>query len=289
MDLSIILLNYKQSGLLRQSIRGIVNSQPGLNYEIIVVDNNSNDGSLSMVTNLFSEEFVRKMELASGQKIIVPPIITIQSEINGGFGYGHNLGIKKARGKYILILNPDIAVAAGVFEKMFEFIEGHSEIGIIGPKLIYPDGSIQDSCRRFPTSLTPIYRRTVFGRLPFAKKVTDNYLMADFDHDSVQEIDWLFGACLMIRKSILDEVGFFDERFFMYFEDLDLCRRFWERGFKVVFLPTVELVHYHQRFSAEKNGISGIFSPGGRIHLISGIKYFFKYLGKELPKRGLDK
>ena len=289
MDLSIILLNYRQKGLLKQCLKGILAAQPRLDYELIVVDNDSGDGSLAMVNDFLEKSAATTLPpWASVQPLAVPPLVTIAAESNKGFGAGHNLGLSRARGKYILIVNPDIAVEAGALEAMFNYLERHAAIGILGPKLLNPDGTIQYSCRRFPNSLIPLYRRTVFGRLPFAKKAIDRYLMADFDHQAIAAIDWLFGACLMIRKSALEKVGNFDERFFMYFEDLDLCRRFWAAGYQVVFYPEVRLVHYHQRFSAERGGIWGVFSRGGRIHLISGIKYFLKYLGQELPARGLD-
>lgn len=286
MDLSIVILNYKQKGLVKQCIKGIVTAQPNLNYELIIVDNNSGDGTLDMVRKMFSadsNEIQLQPELPILKKLKIPPIKTIQSDTNGGFAMGNNLGINQADGRYIMILNPDIAVVPGALEKMINFMESDKQIGIIGPRLINPDGSVQYSCRRFPSLLTPIYRRTFMGRLLFAKKPLSDYLMKDFDHEESREVDWLFGACLLIRKSVLDKVGFFDERFFMYFEDLDLCRRFWQAGFKVVYFTEVEMVHYHQRLSAEHNGILGIFSRGGRIHFESGIKYFAKYLGSKLP------
>jgi hypothetical protein len=289
MDISIILLNYKSSGLLKQALKGIICSQPQLDYEIVVVDNNSGDGSLEMAKGLFSPEYVRKLEISLDRQISLPPIKTIQSPINGGFSYGHNLAIKESSAKYILVLNPDIAIETGVLEKMMAYLEAHPDVGVIGPKLINPDGTIQYSCRRFPNSLIPLYRRTFVGKLPFAKKSVHNYLMSDFDHEGTIEVDWLFGACLLINRRALDQVGLFDQRFFMYFEDLDLCRRFWEKNFKVVFFAEIRLVHYHQRFSAEREGIRGIFKRGGRIHLFSGLKYFLKYFGKPLPSSRLDK
>ena len=287
MDLSIIILNYQQKGLLKQCLKGIVAAQPQLDYEIIVVDNNSGDGSLAMAQNLFLPDLEksRQLLLPIAQPPVIPPIITIQSAVNAGFAYGNNLGIKRAKGKYIMILNPDVAIVPGVLEKMIDFMKNNSDIGMIGPRLINPDSSLQYSCRRFPGSLVPLYRRTVFGRLSFAKKTTDNYLMKDFDHQSNREVDWLFGACLLIAKSALDQVGLLDEKFFMYFEDLDLCRRFWQAGLKVIYFADVQLVHYHQQWSTERGGILGIFNRGGRIHAISGIKYFIKYFGVKLPVR----
>lgn len=288
MDLSIIILNYKQKGLVKQCIKGILSARPQLKYEVIVVDNNSQDGCLFAVKELFKSSSAPPLttpSLLAKLEPSLPPLITIQAKQNLGFAAGNNLGIKKAQGKYVLILNPDIAVVARGLEKMIEFMENHSQIGIIGPKLINPDGSVQDSCRRFPNWPIPLFRRTIFGQLPRAKKILRHYLMADWNHESNAPVDWLFGACLLIRKSALDKIGLFDERFFMYFEDLDLCRRFWEAGFSVYYFAEVEMVHYHQRLSAEKSGILGIFDQATRIHLLSGLKYFAKYLGVRLPNR----
>jgi hypothetical protein len=285
MDLSIIILNYKQKGLLKQCLKGIIAAQPRLEYEIIVVDNDSADGSLAMVKTMFlsQPDLERQLLLPIAKPPAIPPIKTIQSPTNSGFAGGNNLGIKQALGKYVMILNPDVAIVPQALEKMVAFMESQSKVGIIGPRLINPDGSTQYSCRRFPNSLVPFYRRTFFGHFGFAKKITDSYLFKDFDHESNRPVDWLFGACLMIRQSSLSKVGLFDQRFFMYFEDLDLCRRFWQAGFEVFYFSGVEMVHYHQQLSAEKGGVLGIFKRGGRIHAASGIKYFIKYLGNRLP------
>lgn len=290
MDISIILLNYKQKGLLKQCIKGIVAAQPQLEYEIIVVDNNSNDGSLDMVKTMFDEpDELNQPALPIKKDLQIPHIKTIQSPDNGGFAKGNNLGIKQAQGKYVMILNSDIAVVEGALEKMFSYMEENLDVGMIGPKLTNPDGSVQYSCRRFPSLLTPFYRRTIFGKLALSKRPIDHYLMKDFDHQSNKEVDWLFAACFLARKSMLDEVGLFDTRFFMYFEDLDLCRRFWENGHKIVYFTGVEMVHYHHQLSAQSGGVRGVLKKGGRDHFISGIKYFIKYLGVKDPRQDLAK
>ena len=284
MDISVIILNYKQKGLVKQCVKGIVTAQPDLEYEIIVVDNNSGDGSLEMVAELYKEEIKEAQQsLPIRKPLRIPEIRTIQTGHNGGFGFGHNVAIKEAKGKYLLVINPDVAIVPGALEKMLYFMEKNPDVGMIGPRLINPDGSVQYSCRRWPSFLTPIYRRTFFAKLPSAKGSLSDYLMKDFDHKSNLEVDWLFGACLLINKIALEKVGVFDERFFMYFEDLDLCRRFWEAGFKVMYFADVEMVHYHHQLSAERRGLLGVFSKGGRIHISSGIKYFAKYLGAKLP------
>ena len=300
MDLSIIILNYKQKGLVKQCLKGILAAAINLNYEIIVVDNDSGDDCLKMVKEQFlgiennysSDKTQTKEWSMPKQKTIFLKqelkqkldIKTIQAKKNLGFAAGNNLGIKIAQGKYILILNPDIAIVSNVLEKMFEFMENYPKVGVCGPKLINPDGSVQYSRRRFPSWRIPLYRRTFLGKLPFAKKTLNYYLMTEKNHNNNQKVDWLFGACLMIRKKVIDQIGAFDERFFMYFEDLDLCRRIWQTGFEVYYLAEVEMIHYHQRLSAEKSGLFGLFNKAARIHLSSGIKYFAKYLGVKSPR-----
>lgn len=265
MKLSIIILNYKEKGFVKQCVKGIYNSNIQVPFEVIVVDNNSQADCADMLRERF------------------PLVKVIISKKNRGYAYGNNLGIRYSKGEYIAIINPDVAVQEGIFEKMIRFLEDHPRAGMVGPKLIYPDKTVQASCRRFPKPLTSIYRRTILSHLPTAKKMLQKYLMEDWDHASQRSVDWLFGACLMIRKKVLDEIGLFDERFFLYFEDCDLCRRFWEKGYEVWYLADVIVVHYHKRLSAKTFGILSLFDKPTRIHIISAIKYFKKYYGKMMP------
>lgn len=265
--LSIIILNYKTKGLLRQCIKGIELLKLKLPYEIIVVDNHSQDSSVKMMKEKF------------------PHILCLESEENRGCAAGNNLGIKKARGEYIMILNPDIAIFEGVIEKLINFMDGNPAIGLAAPKLINPDGSRQISCYRFPRFMTPIYRRTPLGSLPWVKKHLRHYLMLDESFGPVKDVDWVLGACMLARKEAVDKVGLMDERFILYFEDVDWCRQFWQAGYRVCYLSEIEIVHYHQRLSAESPGLKGIFSQATRIHIASAVKYFAKYLGaKEIKK-----
>lgn len=265
MDVSIVIVNYKTKGLLKYCLKGIERAAPSLSFEVIVVDN-SRDGSAEMIKECFRN------------------VRCIESSRNLGFAAGNNLGIVKASGKYILILNPDIVVLPRAIDEMHSFLERHPEVGILGPQLINPDKSIQYSCARFPTHWIPAFRRTPLGKLPGAQEAIRHYLMMDFDHQETRAVDWLLGACLMVRRSAFDQVGLLDERFFLYFEDVDWCRRFWEAGFQVVYYPKAKMVHYHQRLSAEDSGLQSLFSSPTRIHILSGIKYFLKYLGKENPQ-----
>ncbi|NIA18435.1 MAG: glycosyltransferase, partial [Actinobacteria bacterium] len=235
-----------------------VSDLTGVDYEIIVVDNNSGDGIIADVQKRFKD------------------VDFIQSNRNLGMGGGNNLGIEQSRGEYALILNPDTIVKKDSIKKMYEFLENNNDVGIVGPKLIYPDGRLQYSCFKNWKFLTPLYRRTFLGKLN--KKHIDNFLMKDYDHKSKKEVNWLMGSCLLIRKNVLNKIGLFDKRFFMYFEDTDLCRRAWQSGYKVVYLPEAVVIHDHGRASAEKPWyLAPFFSKLSRIHIASWIKYFIKW------------
>jgi len=261
MDLSIIILNYKTQGLVKQCIKNVREATDNLDYEIIVVDNGSNDGCEKMMKENFSE------------------IKFIQTGKNLGFAAGNNRGIKEANGKYVMLLNPDITVLDNSIKKMVDFMEKNPEVGLAGPKLINPNGTYQISCRTFQTPRLIFYRRTPLGRLTFAKKLLQEHLMLEFDHETNKEVDWVMGACMLVRKSALDKVGLLDERFFFYVEDMDWCRRFWQNGFKVFYLAEAEMVHLYERASASDDWSFWNFNKMTRRHIASWIKYFAKYFG----------
>jgi len=262
MDLSIIILNYKSLGLTKQCLKGILRHKPPLSYEIIVIDNNSGE----KIEKVLKENF--------------PQVIFIQSKKNQGFSAGINLGIKKAQGKYILILNPDIIILDDSIFVLYQFMEKNKEVGLAAPKLLNPDKSIQYSCLRFPPRLIPFYRRTFLRHLPFVKKIIRNYLYLDFDHNSNKSVDWVLGGAMILRRETLERIGFLDERFFLYFDDVDLCRRIWQAGWQVYYVAEAYMVHYHQRESANKSLIKSLTSYSSWHHIFSWLKYFIKYRGK---------
>lgn len=268
MDISIIIVNYKTPGLLQQCIRGIQLVNIPLSYEIIVIDNASNDGSKGIVAEKF------------------PHVAFVGNATNIGLAKAINIGLQRSRGEFIMILNPDIAVLEGAVEKLHQFLLEHPKVALVAPRLVNPDGTTQLSCYKFPGKMIPVYRRTPLGRLPWAKKMLQEYLMLDWDHNDNRAVDWVLGACMLIRRSAVDDVGFMDERFFLYFEDVDWCRRFWSNGWSVYYVADAKMVHYHQRLSAESPGLSGIFSKATRIHILSGMKYFMKYFReREYPRQ----
>lgn len=259
MDLSIIILNYKTRGLLKECLKGIKLIQPKFDYEVIVVDNGSGDGTPAMIAEYF------------------PDVRFIETGKNLGYAKGNNLGIKVARGRYIMIMNPDIVLFSGVLERLVQFMDSHPEVGVVGPKLLNPDKSLQFSCYRFPDFWIPVVRRTPLWKLGRFQKKLNNYFMTDWDHQTTKPVDWLLGGCLLIRKKALEQIGFLDERYFAYFDDVDLCRSMWQKGWQAVYYPEVSVVHFHRRESAEGPWWLGIFRKATRIHIKSWLKFFWKW------------
>lgn len=259
MDLSIIILNYKCKDLTAACASSIDAARPKLSVEVLIIDNHSNDGSVEFLKKRFPQHHV------------------ISADRNGGFAYGNNIGIRRAKGKYILIANPDTTYREGDLEKMVSFLDEHPDVGILGPQLRNTDGSLQWSCMRFPNFLTPIYRRTLLGRWPIGQFEIGRFLMKTVDHDHIQPVDWMTGACLMIRAKAMAKFGLLDERYFMYVEDTDWCRRCWMNGYKVIYFPIVQITHHHQRASAEHLGMMSVLDYPTRIHLRSWWTYLKKY------------
>lgn len=266
MDLSIIIVNYQsRDKLLRclASLRRV--GDEGLHREIIIIDNNSGD-------------------ILDDILITDPSLKLIISPKNLGMGGGNNLGLEAAQGEFILILNPDTVLQSDTISVMLKYLRDNPEVGLIGPKLLNPDGSLQFSCRRWPSIFLPILRRTALGKkFVFFKKSVDKFLMTDFAHDQIKDVDWLLGSCLLTRREFLMVNGEifkprFDERYFMYFEDTDLARQMWSRGLRVVYHPGATLVHDHQRQSARYPWyLAPILDSLAREHIISWCKYFTKW------------
>ena len=260
MDISIVILNYKSKGFTLNSIKSIKEADfDDLKYEIIVVDNDSKDAIGDILTWQY------------------PEIIFIQNKYNMGMGAGNNVGIKKAQGEYIIIMNPDTIAFKNTFLKIYNFIYNDHSIGMVGPMQLNPDKSVQDSCFRWYNLFTPFYRRTFFGNFRFAKKDLDRFLLKDYDRKKEKDVDWLLGSFLFCRGKVFDEVGLFDERYFLYMEDTDLCRRFWARDWRVVYYPNAKIVHNHIRQSAQERWYKFFTRNTLRTHILSWIKYLRKW------------
>lgn len=255
MDISIIIVNYKSREKTAKCLESLFASDfSGLQHEIIVVDNASGDD-----LKVF--------------QIKHPELKIIYSQNNLGMGGGNNLGLKQARGEFILILNPDTEVYPDAIKILHNYLVNHPDVYIAGPKLLNSDKTLQLSCSQFPKIYTPILRRTFLG--DYFKKSRDSFMMTDFDHEEIREVDWLMGSCLMIRAH---EWEGFDERFFMYFEDIDVCRRAWRFEKKVIYNPQAVVIHDHARESAKNPWYIAPFSDKlTREHIKSWIKYFWKW------------
>lgn len=233
-----------------------------INFEIILVENNS------------GEDLSAFARLSNNIRVII-------SETNLGMGGGNNLGIAAACGDHILVLNPDTLIINDALSVLFTYLKNNPDVAIVGPKLLNPDKSLQYSCSRFPKVYMPILRRTFLGK--FFAVDRDHFQMREFDHDSIREVDWLMGSALMFRKRILLANGKFweprfDELYFMYFEDTDLCRSAWRKGLKVIYNPRAVMVHDHARQSAKYPWYKAIFiDPLARQHIGSWVKYFIKW------------
>lgn len=260
MKLSAIIVNHNQKYFPRMCIEALKKSELGFEYEIIVVDNASKDESLG-----YLEEMAEKKEIK-----------LIKSKKNLGYGKGNNLGVKEAKGKFILILNPDVFVQNGAISKMVSYLEKQEEIGILGPKIIYHNGKIQESCRRFMTFTDLIIKRTFLKRLPRFKERLRKYIMQDFDHEKTQKVDLLCGACFLMRKAVFDKLGGFDKRYFLFMEDFDLCQKAHREGLKVVYYPDAKVTHFHKRLS-DGSLFKLLFRRVFWHHVVSSMKYFWRW------------
>jgi GT2 family glycosyltransferase len=265
-DLSIIVTSYKNPSVLKLCLESLKKNIFNLDYEIHVMDSAAEEDTEMMMREDFPE-------------VNYHPFIE-----NVGFGYLVNQGMKRLNGQYVLILNADIIVEKKAVNLLLEHLQRNPEIGLIGPKLLNFDGHLQYSCFRFYTPLIILLRRTFLVKVRFAKKGVDDFLYKRLDHDKIIEPDWIMGSAMMASQSAIKKTGPIAENFFMYFEDVDWCRRFWEKGLKVVYLPYARMFHYHGKGSASQNVFGAVlFNRLTRNHISSAIKYFWKYLGKPNP------
>jgi hypothetical protein len=193
-------------------------------------------------------------------------ITIIYNMKNVGYTKACNQGIMMSSSKYVLILNPDIQVGNGSVKRLYEYMERY-DVAVVGGKLMYFDGKLQYSCRTFPSPLTFLYRALQIEN----NKTIRTHLMYDFDHGEPRDVDWLLGSCLMIRRKVLDEIGFLDEKYFMYYSDVEFCWRVHKNNWKVTYVPDSEMFHYYQRQSAK--GVPGFLALS---HLRSAVRFFVK-------------
>ena len=259
-ELFIIIVHHRTPGFLKLCLDSVKQTCASLDYELVVVDSMSTRESRDIVTE----------RTASVQ--------FLTSNENLGFSRGVNWGIKHSSGQYILILNPDIILTDGAVLRMLNFMKKHADVGMLGPQLRNFNNTIQQSYFSFYRPITiPARRGILSGFRPFRRALAD-FTMADADTSKIQTPDWLMGSALMVSRAAVDQVGLMDERFFMYFEDVDWARRFWHNGYKVVYFPEAIFYHYHQRESKSRFGVwDAILNRKTRWHIHSALKFFLKY------------
>lgn len=254
-DLTISIVNWNTLEELRECLASVFSQDTSISFEVIVVDNGSSDGSAEVIRTEFADR-----------------VILIANQDNRGFGAAHNEAIMQSAGRYVFLMNPDShVVSKDALKRMVEYMDANEDIGILGPRIVNPDGTLQFSARRFPPMFAGVFRHTFLGKLFPRNRFVRGYLMSDESHDRIMDVDWVSGCAMLARRKTLDEIGLFDERFFMYCEDVDLCKRAHDGGWRVVYYPEVEVSH-RIGAASDKNPIEMI-----KQHHRSMLLYFLKY------------
>jgi GT2 family glycosyltransferase len=264
---AITIVNYNTKDLLLYCLKKIYNAQISIPFQVIVLDNASND------TDDIEEEVNDKY----------PLVEFLKQPTNDGYTKGVNICAKYAQSEYIFNLNTDAFLDKGVVEQMVSYLEKNPSVGLIGPQLLNFDSSIQESTYHFLTPLLALYRRTPIGLLPFAKKAIDKFKMSDWNHQSVKEVDWVLGAAYMFPKTIIEKINYLDEDMFLYLSDTYFAWQVWLSGYKVVYYPEVKMYHYHRKSSQNGFIFRLLFKKIYWIHIQDGIKFFRKTWAKPNP------
>ena len=271
-DIVTVTVNYKMKDKILAMLRSLFRDVQGSNLSVqpVIVDNASHDGMEDALKKEFGDR-----------------VIFIDVGGNVGFGKGNNLAFKNFDAKYYFVANPDLMFLDNqprTIERLYQFMEEHPKVGMVAPRLQLQNGEMQPSCMHFPKFLDqPLYRLGWHQKYDWARKRVEHLHMKDFDHGKTQPIDWATGAALFVRGAWLKEAGFFDERYFMYFEDTDLCRTFWSHGWPVYFKGDVAIQHGHERASAKVPGLKSVLlNPLTRAHIESLLQYAWKWRGKAI-------
>ncbi|TCK19473.1 hypothetical protein DFR30_2784 [Thiogranum longum] len=259
MDLSIVIVEYHCMDQIDGCLPTLREYLADLEWECIVISNSEYEESVL-------HEYRTKFE----------SIRLISNDRNRGYAGGVNRALRECKAPYVFVFNPDCRLLDSNMSGLLGMMNDEGDIAAIGPRVIYGDGSIQPSCRRFPRPWTLFFVRTALRKLPGAKKEKRRYLMEDFSHDSCRDVEWLSGGAILVRKAAIDDVGKMDERFFLYMEDVDWCKRFLNGGWRVVYAPVTTVCHDAQHDSL-KGGLKRFSSPHVRYHLTSMAKYFLKH------------
>jgi len=257
-DVSIIVVNYNTAHLLEEMFGAVEAAVGGLSVQKIVVDNASRDGSAALLRQRY------------------PDVELIANSENVGFGRANNQALALARGRYLLLLNTDAFVGAGGIERTVRYLDANPDVSVLGVRLVGRDGVLQPSCRSFPTPWNEFLVRTGLDRVFRSTRLVDDM---HWDHASVRECDWVPGCYLLLRRSVVDRIGLFDPRFFLYYEEVDHCRTEKANGGKVVYFPDTTVVH----IGGESAKSDAELTSGGRqisaLQIESALLYYRKHHG----------
>jgi GT2 family glycosyltransferase len=240
-DLSIVIVNWNTRELLGCCLASIQAKTQGIFYETFVVDNASTDGSTAMVREKF------------------PDVVLMQNEENRGFARANNQAIRRSKGRYILLLNPDTIVLDNALGQMVAFADAEPHIGALGCKILTTEGNIDFRCaRRFPSLLTELFSRTRLSKRHLHHPLFGRFLMGDWDHNSDREVECLAGSCMMVRREVIEQVGLLDEDFFMYGEDMEWCYRIRKAGWQIFYHSEPQIVHVGGQSTEQNRAGMGI-------------------------------
>jgi N-acetylglucosaminyl-diphospho-decaprenol L-rhamnosyltransferase len=231
-ELSVIIVSWNVRELLRRCLLSLAPHRAAIAMQIIVVDSASGDGSAEMVAADF------------------PWVELVASPDNVGFPAANNIGLAMARGRFILLLNPDTEIVGEALATLIAYLQDNPDVGIAGPQLLNPDGSVQSSRRRFPTLATGFFESTWLQSLA-PRRLLARYYAEDLPHGETGDVDWITGAAMMARQEVVEQVGGLDPGYFMYSEELDWCRRIRAAGWRVVYLPAAQIVHHAGKSSEQ--------------------------------------
>lgn len=261
MKLSIVIICWNDLRVIRDCLQSIYAGTHSIEFEVIVSDNGSTDGSV---------EFIRQN---------YPQARVVENGSNLGFGKGNNAGIRVSHGEYVLILNPDTLIHDGALDKWIEFAERHREAGAFGCRVLNPDGSYQFPARPFPTIWRQWIAALYLWPLGYLSDAFISDIYPGWNGDTERRIDWQSGCCVMFRGDLLRRLGGFDEQFFYHYEEVDLCRRVWLPGYPILYTPQASITHlggqsvnrFPVRFELEKYR--------------NRYRYFYKYYGRKGVRR----
>jgi N-acetylglucosaminyl-diphospho-decaprenol L-rhamnosyltransferase len=257
-DLTVVVVNYNTGHLFARLFSTLTAAQGRLRVQIIVIDNASRDNSIEILRSQY------------------PTVELVTNTTNLGFGRANNRAVERAHGPYVLLLNTDAFVSEDTLLKTLNFMESNPQCGILGVKLVGEDGTLQPSCRFFPTPWNVFLANTGLNRIfPHTRLVDD----MTWDHSRTRECDWVPGCFYLTRKKLIDQVGLFDPRFFLYYEEVDHCHRARQAGWKVYFYANTSVVHVGGESAKTDAPISGAGRQVERLQIESELLYFRKHFG----------